>query len=372
MSVRRVLILILCALLGSCLLANPSFAQRRRSLPTWEWHLNASVAAVYNDNLLRLSERDQNAFLRDPESFAIPMESVDDLSSDLTLTPSLIWRAPQMLMVTGDYQFKAAMRAQNDFTDYQTHTLGVSVRPRVRGYRWSARFRAFYIPSFYLRVYRDRDFKEYHSTRFRNLDYAGSFRYRVLDPLWLGTRVSWGSYYYNAKFTEYDSEYWDVTGTFAYSLPRNLDISGEYTRRFSENVGRTASGSNTSISIEEEPIEDSEYGNSDFNEDEFRISVAAVVPWITFRRTSADISYRLRRRVYTTNSPLELDPFHRGRLDRRGVITSSIQMTMTKKLDLSGYFSYEERRTESPWSSVPSVKDFIRREIGVVCSYSIR
>jgi len=367
-----VLILVLSAILGSCLLANPSFAQRRRSLPTWEWHLNASVAAVYNDNLLRLSERDQNAFLRDPESFAIPMESVDDLSSDLVLTPSLNWRAPQMLMVTGDYQFKTTMRARNSFTDYQTHTMGVSVRPRVRGYKWSARFRAFYIPSFYLRVYRDRDFNEYHSTRFRNLDYAGSIRYRIFDPLWLGTRVSWGSYYYNAKFTEYDSEYWDLTGTVAYSFPRNVDFSGEYTRRFSENVGRAAGGFSTSISIEEEPIEDSEYGNSDFTEDEFRASVTTIVPWITFRPTSADISYRLRRRVYTTNSPLELDPFHRGRLDNRGVITTSIRMAITNKWDLSSYFSYEERRTESEWSSVPNVKNFIQREIGVICSYSVR
>ncbi|MDD5087507.1 MAG: hypothetical protein PHI18_01745 [bacterium] len=368
---RRSLILVLSLLLVGSLIAHTALGAQRRSFPTWEWHLKAALATTYSDNLLRLSERDQNEFLSDPDVFLIPMESVDDLSGDLILAPSLSWRAPGMLMISGDYQFKATQHALNAFTDYQTHTFGVSVRPRVRGYRWLARFRAYHIPSFYLRVYRDRDFNEYHSARFRNWDYAGSFRYRLLDPLWLGTRVSWGSYYYNAKFTEYDSEYWDIAGTLVYSFPRNIDLSGEYTRRFSENVGQTC-GSGTSIFIEDEPVEDSEYGNSDFTEDEFRVAISAIVPWITFRRTSADVSYRLRRRVYTTDSRLEQDPFHRGRLDHRGEITTSLGMNLTSQWEVASYFSYEVRQTGSEWSSVPSVKDFIRREIGVTCSYSIR
>ncbi|MBU0508522.1 hypothetical protein KKH27_06795 [bacterium] len=370
---QRVLVFVLCLVVGCCSIVEPASARRRRTvLPRWEWHLDASLAAVYNDNLLRLSERDQDQFQRDPGIFPVSLETTDDLETEFSLAPSLNWRAPMTLMVSGDYRIKAVTRARNGFTDYQTHALGVSVRPRVKGYRWSARFRVFAIPSFYLRAYRDRDWNEYHAARFSNWDYEGSVRYRVLNPLWLTAKLAWGSYYYNAKFTEYDSEYLDLTAGASYDLPWNVGISGAYTRRTSDNIGQQGGTSPTYIPSGEDPIEDTEYGDANFNEDEFNAAVSTRIPWASLKRVQADVSYRLRRRVYTTDRVLEQDPFHRGRLDKRGQFTTSISTPVVPKLRAQAYFTYEVRRTESEWPSVPDVKNFVRREFGLAFSYSIR
>ena len=75
--------------------------------------------------------------------------------------------------------------------------------------------------------------------------------------------------------------------------------------------------------------------------------------------------------MFTTDRPLELDPFHRGRLDRRGVITTALQADLTRALAAETYFAYEARHTDSPSPSAVLAKNFIRREFGLTLSYQI-
>ena len=106
--------------------------------------------------------------------YPTPLETLDDFENELQLHPDIRWRAPLATMVTADYRLKLVSRAKNSFTNYQTHTFSIGLRPRVAGYRWSARVRVLGIPSMYLRTYKDRDYNEYHAARFRNWDYEAS------------------------------------------------------------------------------------------------------------------------------------------------------------------------------------------------------
>ena len=348
-------------------------ARRHARLPTFEWGLDVSAAAVYNDNILRLSGRDTRSFLSDPATLTEPLKSVDDLETEIALSPRVQWRAPQKLMLSADYRMKAVSRVRNGFTDYQTHQFAVSARPRVIGYRWSARARVSAIPSFYLRAYRDRDYGERHAARFANYEYEGSVRYRVRRDFWAEAAAAWGSYYYNSKFTEYDSEYWTMAAGVRYALPHEIRLNGSYARVLSVNIGKDQTGATTIPPSDEPlPIEDTEYGDAGFHEDEIRTAISAVLPWIKFVKTEADVGYRWRRRVYVTNRSLESDPFHRGRLDYRHVVTAGLTSSLRADTKLSSYFSYETRTAHSPLSSVPAAKDFIRREVGLQVTYSLR
>ena len=357
-----------------CLLAAvpPAQARKGRALPVWEWGLATSVGITYDDNVLGFSERDRNDFLRDPASFPTPLESVDDLETSLSVKPSLQWRAPRTLMVSGDYRFKAVHRLRNDFSDYQTHVFGLSVRPRTSGYPWSVHFRILAIPSYYLRVYHDRDYDQRFAARYANWDYAASFRYRVALPMWLEVGASYGSCYYDRKFTEYDSEYRDFTVGGAYELPWEIGLNASYTRRLSDNVGKNQSGALGSAPGGSGVGEDTEYGDSDYNEDDVSVSVSAAVPWITFAPTEASLGYRHRRRVYTTDRSLSNDPFHRGRLDNRGQWQLSVTVSPSRLWGVQAYAAYESRRTDSDEPSVPLAKNFIRRELGMLVTYRIR
>ncbi|RPH92457.1 hypothetical protein EHM69_12755, partial [candidate division KSB1 bacterium] len=117
---------LLCLLVLLSVVANPALARRRSSLPRWDWGLSVTAGGTYDYNVLGFSESDQNAYLQDQGSFPTPLESVDDLESQVQLKPSLQWRAPMTLMVNGDYRFKCVHRIRNAFTDYQTHSFGLS------------------------------------------------------------------------------------------------------------------------------------------------------------------------------------------------------------------------------------------------------
>jgi hypothetical protein len=350
----------------------PAHARKKRALPVWEWGLSASLGMTYDNNVLGFSERDRNSFLRDPGAFPTPLESVDDLETWLSVRPTLQWRAPLTLMVSGDYRFKAVHRVRNDFSDYQTHVFDLSVRPRTTGYPWSARFRVLAVPSYYLRVYRDRDYDQRFAARYANWDYAATFRYRLTAPLWLEAGAAYGTYYYDRKFTEYDSEYRDFTLGGSYESPWKIRASAGYTRRLSSNVGKNQAGALGTVPDEVGAVEDAEYGDSDYHEDDASASVSAALPWITFAPTEASLGYRHRRRVYVTDRSLAEDPFHRGRLDNRGQWQVSLTVSPSRAWDVEAFFAYESRQADSDETSVPLAKNFVRRELGMLFTYRIR
>jgi hypothetical protein len=364
----KTLLALLCVLIAGV----PAQARKRRALPVWEWGLSTSLGTTYDDNVLGFSEHDRNSFLRDPGAFPTPLESVDDLETSLSIKPTVHWRAPLTLMVSGDYRFKAVHRVRNKFSDYQTHSFGLSLRPRTSGYPWSAGIRILAVPSYYLRVYRDRDYDERFATRYANWDYAASFRYHLTPPLWLEAGAAYGTYYYNRKFTEYDSEYRDFTLGATGDAPWEMRLSASYTRRLSDNIGKNQLGALGTTPGESGIAEDTEYGDSDYREDDASVAVSAPVPWITFAPTEASLAYRHRRRVYTTDRSLADDPVHRGRLDNRGQAQVSVTVSPSRAWNVEAFFAYESRRTDSNEPSVPLAKNFIRREFGLLFTYRIR
>ncbi|MCB9357204.1 MAG: hypothetical protein H6506_01375 [Calditrichaeota bacterium] len=359
------------SLLFGVLLVSAQANARRTSFPTLDWGLRVGVNAIYNDNVLRLSEADGNAFHRFDPGFRTPLQTLDDGEMEILLAASLQWRAPATTMVNLNYRIKAVQRAQNSVTDYQTHSLGASIRPRVRGYRWIARGSVFTIPSFYLRVYRDRDFGTYDDCRFENWEYNGEFSYRIAEPLWLSAMAGYGTYYYGARFTEYDSEYKEFGAEAEYTTRWDPRLAFRYTRRVSDNLVSTQS-----LSLVDETgaqlLEDSEYGDGDFNEDEFRVSLKSRVRALHPHTVNASLVTRIRRRVYTTDRTLEADPFHRGRLDTRWDVTPTLDWSVSSALDVSLFFTYEERSTESDYEPLALVKNFVRREVGLGFTYRIR
>lgn len=363
---------VLCSLLlTSVLLVSAAEARKTTRLPALEWGMRVGVTGIYNDNVLRLSDPDQNAFRRRDPAFRTELQTIDDGETELTLTPSIQWRAPANMMMNGIYRFKSVQRVKNDFTNYQTHSLTASVRPRTKGYRWTAKVSAFTIPSFYLRVYRDRDFGTYEDARFKNWEYSGEFAVRPAASLWIAAQAGYGSVYYGEKFTEFDTESIEFGPEIRYATPWQPILTLRYARRLNENVGKDQSFSAVPSFESDEVLEDNEYGDGDSHEDEFRAQIRTPLHIGSDVVLDAALSSRFRRRVYTTDRSLEIDPFHRGRLDNRWEITPTLSWAVNSALDLDAIFVYEQRVSRSDIEGVPRVKNFDRREFGLGLTYKI-
>ena len=81
--------------------------------------------------------------------------------------------------------------------------------------------------------------------------------------------------------------------------------------------------------------------------------------------------FERRLRYYQSNLPLNQDPFHAGRKDRRDIIATKVSLSASKAIDLEFIFTYDLRRTESPESVVSDIKNYNSRAFELNAVYQV-
>jgi hypothetical protein len=333
-----------------------------------EWSLVVQLRSSYLDNILRLSHEDIERFQHDSQPFETPLETYDDWKNELTLQPrfslNLPWRQRMMTI----YSFKTAQHLRNAFLNYDSHTLNVYLRPASSKYPWLLNFRIATIPSYYLRVYYDRDTRGFQAARFQSWQYRVAPRFRFWKPLWIELRTEFETLYYNSAFTEYDNETisWGLGGE--YNGLRPFTFEAYYLRNLSDNIGYRQSGA-LQAGLLDIPGLDTEYGDASYTEDEFQLEASGRIAYLRGIPLDGSVSSQIRRRVYRTNNAIELDPFHRGRLDWRWRIIPSVSVDFTERLTISVGYGFEKRTTISDVPRVEQVKDFEINQTFVTFEY---
>ncbi|MFH1011234.1 MAG: hypothetical protein V1784_08370 [bacterium] len=366
----RVLLGFLAALLLCASL--PGNAREKTAYPfSAEWSLTVQLQGAYLDNILRLSEADVERFQHGPQPFETPLKTYDDWKNELTLQPRFALRLPSRQRLNAIYSFKLAQHARNGFLDYQTHTLNLYLRPSSVRYPWVLNFRVFTIPSYYLRSHYDRDMREFHAARFQNWQYRFAPRFRFWKPLWIELRAEFETLYYSSKFTEYDCETstWGIGGD--YNGLRPFTFTGYYLRNRCDNIGYRQIGS-VQAGLLDMPGVDTEYGDATYEEDEVQAEVTGQIGEVRGIPLSASLGGQVRRRVYTTGNSLEVDPFHRGRLDVRWKIAPSVAASISDHATIEIGYAHEERETISDVSRVEDVKNFRINQAFVAIEYRFK
>jgi hypothetical protein len=360
----------LLVILIACGTTGPGHASPRRAFLS-DWSLSVQLGGRYVDNAIRLSEADMDRFQNGAEAFETPLQTYDDWKSELILRPRVRLRLPRQHCLIALYSFKATEYTRNRFLNYYTHTLNLYLRPVSSRYRWLVNFRVFTIPSYFLRYHYDRDTRAYHAARFQNWQYRVAPRFRLWRSLLIELHGEFETTYYNAKFTEYDSEMISLGLGAEYRRFHQFTLAVDYRRNRSDNVGRRQIGS-LEWSPEDPLGEDTEYGDATFDEDEFSAELSRPVDLWAAIPMRFSVQGRLRWRVYTTDNSLDEDPFHRGRLDKRWEISPSVTASLTRGVDLTLGYSHEERRTESDIERVEEIKNFRVREVYIALEHEFR
>jgi len=83
------------------------------------------------------------------------------------------------------------------------------------------------------------------------------------------------------------------------------------------------------------------------------------------------LAYKLRHRIYTTDNPLEDDPFHAGRMDDRHRIVFTFDRPLLPRLEGNLTYTREWRETTSDYAATEEVKSFTQNVIGFGLTYTI-
>lgn len=326
-------------------------------------NVRVTYSTTYDDNILKYSARDLERFRTDTELTPSEITTTDDWVNSLGLRVYADFDISKKIRFRPYYSAKANLYAVNPINNYQTHYFLGRFSYRYRYYLF---LQYFYMPGYYLRIYRDRDTNEFHSCRFDLYQPALRFRYR-LPPYEIEGEAGREFIYYNRFFTEYDTEafFLGINGT--YSGIQDVTLSLGYRFKSADNVGF----SQTSLLPSSDPLSDAEYGDGTYEEDQYSFDVSYLLPIDFYWDWKVNFAFSRSIRCYQSEQSFYQDPFHAGRKDRRDKINPSLIVSPLQILDLEFSFLYDLRRTDSPDPTVGSIKNFDDRVFQVTLVYQV-
>ena len=119
-------------------------------------------------------------------------------------------------------------------------------------------------------------------------------------------------------------------------------------------------------------MEDTEYGEGDFDEDQFHLALEYRPRRFLGKRWDFSLDGEIRLRYYTTGNSINDDPFHSGRKDTRWEIVPGASVRIVRHLWLSAKYEYEARDTVSDEPAVEAAKDFTRQAFILGLKYEFR
>ena len=327
--------------------------------------LRLEITSHYDDNILRYSERDLDRFTNNMEISPSKISSIDDWKNDLRL--KFYFDGPKLLRkpIKFRYYFKYSSYLRNPLKNYLNHSLYASqeIAKIV-----DIELMYFNMPGYYLREYKDKDLNEYHSCDFNDEQIRFAVSVKPIRQAEAGLQYEYETLYYNKYFTEYDSESGFLNFFLSYKFGKNLTAGGSYGFMQSDNVGYTLQvASLVNPGVEE----DSEYGDSSYDEDFYEISFKYRLRSASKKSTDFSLQYKLRNRFYTTDNSLVNDPFHAGREDNRHRITFDINRELTKSIDAGIIFVREWRNVKSLNPTVIDIKEFTQSAFALTMTYKI-
>ncbi|KPL07202.1 hypothetical protein AMJ86_05320 [bacterium SM23_57] len=336
----------------------------KETAPHIPLHVDLEWSSTYDGNLFRLSERDLHRFESGTEPYPSPYSTWDDWRNDFGITVALPWEHSNGWETRLQGSFKTAIHSINHRKDYQRYAA--DLRQTFGQLIWAEGSFAI-VPSYYIREYLDRDLDLRTGCDYESRTFGVKLRYRTPWRTYLYPFYQFKSLYYSRHFTEFDSE-WTTIGISAEQyLTRRWLVGGSYRFTMSDNVG----GGGLTAASQVNPMEDSEYGDGDFEEDEFRLSLTYKPRRLLGTRWEFSTAGKLRIRNYTTDNSLEADPFHAGRKDTRWEVGPTASLRIIPSLWLSANFLYEQRDTDSDVGYVREFKDFVRRAYSIGLEYQL-
>lgn len=322
--------------------------------------IDIGLSSIYDDNIVRYSDKYISRFDNREDEGRFHINTRDDLILVSSLRTSVGMRLIGSLNTTATLDVRRRTYTHNPIKDWSSYSL--SIRQDLSK-QLAVTMGYSFIPSFYVRHYRDDDWvKEYGYTPetfqpfgFKKDEASGSVQY-VLSSTRVTASFSYARYYYNEHFTEYDSKNSSLDVEIAQSISQTIKLTGDAGVVYSRGVGT--------------PDMD-----PSFHENTFGVSATMVLPKVFGRTNSIEIGGEYARRVFISTHYLELDPNHAGRRD----YDYRVSVKYTYQL-LSGFtlaFTYAWHRRDAVTSAAANAeylaeeKDYRQYQIGLDLRYTL-
>jgi hypothetical protein len=364
-------LMILCITLPSAnAFAEEKSKKKKKKKP--EFALQFKLATIYDDNILKYSEKYLERFMNGEDKGRFHIDTYDDVifytSLGGTVTHKIFGKQKSVLNA------EAARRtyAVNDIKSWNYFAIGFR---QYINKKLSFKISYSYIPDFYVRHFRDDQWIAiygYTSEAFTPYAFAkDNFGLWGQNTFFKNTRVRlslyYAPYYHNQHYTEYDSKNWTYGFQIYQPLHKNFRIDAEY-----QYVTSDAKGYDASYQTPETTLGP----DATYVEDRFTFGFLWTLPKIKKIRHSFEAKSLFFNRFYSSPYPWQIDELHAGRVDKNIRLYFNYEVRLNKNLNITAYYNWfgRDSYTASEGNSefVSNEKDYKQNIIGLELSYKLK
>ncbi len=333
--------------------------------------LNVSVGAVYDDNILKYSDKYLERFMNNEDEGRFQLKTYDDVFVKSKISTSYYFRFFNKKKTKISGTFSNSSYINNPVKTWNYYGVGVQQYFLKKA---SVKFAYSYIPAFYVRQFRQYDLvslygyepSTYKPYVFSKDNYNLTFQNTFFKKSKVSLSLDRALYYHNSYYTEYDSKNTSVSLRVEQSLSKKYKLGMGYVFTNSDAKGFDEIG---------ETKETSDESDGTYNDNTFELQFKAQLPRVFKRKNNISIKGKYANRYFTSSHLIQHDPLHVNRTDKNIRIYFTYDLRWSKKMKLSLYYNNFFRDSSNNMGIYDALmseeKDYKQNQIGFQFSYAI-
>ena len=319
-------------------------AQKKTSSKVKHWSADISISPFYDSNILKYSDKYIQRFLNREDEGRFHINRYDDMVVRYSAGLSYTSRFIKKLKTTFSGDLGYYRYSFNNIKNWYRFSFGI----RQYFYSKSSFMLSYaYIPHFYVRHFRDEDWIAiygytpitYQPYEFSKDDFSFWIQHYFFKQTSVRVYLSYYRYFLDKNNTEYDSDDYMAGFRIFHTLNNKIKINGGYKYVYSKAKGFDQQG---------ETIQTSDDVNATNYSHDYFIGIDYNLPKFFKLKNTVSLDVDYERVFYTTNHFYEIDPIHAGRHDKNIELSLSYNISFSKNLDVSAFYSLNTRKTETP------------------------
>lgn len=330
-----------------------------------------SIGTVYDDNILKYSDKYIESFLNreEPERFSI--DTYDDVFVKTKLQASYFIYLFKNKKTKFNASYQRYNYIKNSIKTWGSFSLGLQ---QFLTKKMSFKISYNYIPNFYVRNFRDEDWVNiygYEPESFQTFSFSkdnyGFWIQQKFNKTKIRLTTNRMIYYYNSNYTEYDA----TNQAFGIRVNQRINkkVAIELGYQYTESKAKGFDEANETIATSDDV-------DASFNEDKYNLKLSLKLPKIRKKKHSISIKGIYVNRYFLTDRLITFDPLHVGRIDNNLTIQTIYSIRIRKNLNVNLFYNRYQRIStnkglERDQTILSNEKDYKQNQFGCVFNYSI-
>lgn len=332
--------------------------------------LKVSIASVYDDNILKYSDKYINRFLNNEDEGRFEINTYDDVYIKSKISTSYYFKFFKKKKTKISASFTNNTYVNNPIKTWNYYGVGIQQYFLKKA---NVKFSYSYIPSFYVRQFRQEDLVNmygYEPTTFKPYIFSKDNYSLTFQNTFKKTKIELdldrALYYHNSYYTEYDSKNLSAGLSLAQPLSKKIKAKVSYIYTYSDVKGYDQDG---------ETKETSDDSDATYIDHNFGIELKTQLPKVLKKKNTFSVKAKYSKRYFSSEHLIQDDVFHVGRIDNTFKLYLNYNIKYSKKTNLSLFYSYFTRdsyNNKGIYDEIVSEdKDYKQNQIGFKVSYAL-